>query len=85
MPKPKGKLTYRERFALTLAHRSVDRPPIDVGATDMTEIEGGPRRLAPLLGLPSAGDGAALDEAVLRSLDVDTPSKGNGRVQANCL
>jgi len=76
MPEAKGKLAYRERFALTLAHQSVDRPPMDMGATDMTEIEGGPRRLAPLLGLPSAGDGAALDETVLRCLDVDIRGVG---------
>ncbi|MBI5833672.1 MAG: methyltransferase [Armatimonadetes bacterium] len=63
-------LTHRERFALSLAHQPVDRPPLDLGATDMTEIEGGPRRLASLLGLPED------DEAVLRRLGVDMRGVG---------
>lgn len=62
---------YRERFRETLAHRSVDRPPMDLGATDMTEIEGAPRRLGPLLGLPDNGTPEDRDEAVLRALDID--------------
>ncbi|OGV65498.1 MAG: hypothetical protein A3K19_10450 [Lentisphaerae bacterium RIFOXYB12_FULL_65_16] len=43
---------YRERFACTLAHRDVDRPPMDLASTDMTQIDGQPRKLAPVLGLP---------------------------------
>ena len=66
---------YRERFDLTLKHRRPDRPPMDLGATDMTEIEGGPRRLAHALGL-SGGDGAGLDERVLRELDIDIRGVG---------
>lgn len=65
---------YRERFQLTLAHREVDRPPMDLGATDMTTMEGNPRRLAPLLGL--SGKGEALDEAVLKALDTDIRGVG---------
>ena len=42
----------------------------------MTEMEGGPRRLAPLLGLPAGCDGADLDEEVLRCLDVDIRGVG---------
>lgn len=42
----------------------------------MTGIEGGPRSLAPLLGLPSGGDPAALDEAVLVALDTDIRGVG---------
>lgn len=64
-------LPYRTRFELTLSHRPTDRVPIDLAATDMTDIEGGPRTLAPLLGIPGAADDEATDEAVLRALDVD--------------
>lgn len=65
-------LTYRERFARTLAHQPVDRPPMDLGATDMTTLSGGTRRLAPLLGLPSG----AGDEDVLSALDIDIRDVG---------
>jgi uroporphyrinogen decarboxylase len=71
-------MTYRERFGATLAHLPVDRPPMDLGATDMTEIEGGPRRLAHLMGVP--GDGPDPDEAVLQALDIDI--RGIGGVLA---
>jgi uroporphyrinogen decarboxylase len=43
---------------------------MDLGATDMTEIEGRPRRLAALLGV--ADD----DEAVFRALDIDVRGVG---------
>jgi uroporphyrinogen decarboxylase len=67
-------LTYRERFARTRAHQAVDRPPMDLGATDMTGVTGGPRRLAGVLGLdPLAADA---DEAVLQALDIDFRSVG---------
>jgi uroporphyrinogen decarboxylase len=69
-------LTYRERFQMTLDHRQVDRPPMDLGGTDMTDIDGGPRRLAPALGLAGGGDDAAQDEAVLQALDIDIRSVG---------
>ena len=65
---------YRERFALTLAHQPADRPPMDLGATDMTEIDGAPRRLAPLLGV--AAGAADPDEAVLQALDIDIRGVG---------
>ena len=69
--------TYRERFAATLAHRPVDRPPMDLASTDMTGIEGGPRALAPLLGLkPDGLPPEALDEAVLQALDTDIRGVG---------
>jgi uroporphyrinogen decarboxylase len=61
---------YRERFAETMARRQPDRPPMDLGATDMTGIEGGPRRLAPLLGAVATA-GSDPDEAVLQALDID--------------
>ncbi len=63
---------YRERFALTLAHRAVDRPPMDLGATDMTGIDGGAGSLAKILGLPAAADA----EAVLQTLDIDIRGVG---------
>jgi uroporphyrinogen decarboxylase len=70
-------LSYRERFALTLAHRSVDRPPMDLAATDMTGIEGGPRILAAQLGLRlDRLEPEAQDEAVLRALDTDIRDVG---------
>jgi uroporphyrinogen decarboxylase len=68
-------LSYRERFARTLNHAEVDRPPMDLGATDMTGIYGGPRRLAPLLGLGPLPEAEA-DEAVLQALDIDIRDVG---------
>ena len=67
---------YRERFELTLAHRDVDRPPMDLASTDMTQIEGGPRVLAPYLEIPARGSSADLDEAVLQALDTDIRGVG---------
>ena len=49
---------------------------MDLNATDMTTMEGNPRRLAGLLGLPTGGDGEALDEAVLQALDIDVRCVG---------
>ena len=72
-----AKSVYRERFARTIAHQSVDRPPMDLGSTDMTEMEGSPRRLAPLLGLPGGRSEAELDAAVLRALDTDIRGVGH--------
>jgi uroporphyrinogen decarboxylase len=68
--------TYRERFRNTLAHRTVDRPPMDLGSTDMTEIDGAPRRLAPLLGFPPNLPPGTCDEAVLQALDIDVRGVG---------
>jgi hypothetical protein len=44
----------------------------------MTEIDGGPRRLAPLLGIAPAGasTGSGVDEAVLQALDIDIRGVG---------
>ena len=69
-------LNFRERFALTLEHKDVDRPPMDLAGTDMTGIDGHPRRLAPALGLRSGPQGEELDEQVLRALDIDIRSVG---------
>jgi uroporphyrinogen decarboxylase len=66
----------RERFALTLDHRAVDRPPMDLDGTDMTGIDGGPRRLASLLGIPARGTPQETDEAVLVALDIDVRDVG---------
>ncbi len=80
------RLSYRERFALTMAHQQVDRPPMDLAATDMTEIEGGPRALAGALGLCVAGLGPARqDEAVLQALDIDFRSVGGVLTPASRL
>ena len=70
-------LGYRERFARTLAHQDVDRPPMDLNSTDMTGIDGGPRRLAPLLGIDgSRSSTEETDEAVLCALDTDIRGVG---------
>jgi uroporphyrinogen decarboxylase len=70
-------LPYRERFTLTLARREVDRPPMDLDATDMTGIDGGPARLAPALGLDVGGMTAEqARESVRRALDVDVRDVG---------
>ena len=66
----------RERFACTLAHRRPYRVPMDLGATDMTEIDGGPRRLAPHLGIAPRATDAETDEAVLQALDIDIRGVG---------
>jgi uroporphyrinogen decarboxylase len=45
---------------------------MDLDATDMTGIDGGPRRLAPMLGITrDRATDVELDEAVLQTLDVD--------------
>lgn len=45
---------------------------MDLAATDMTAISGGPRRLADALGLsPARSSAAELDERVLQALDID--------------
>ncbi len=80
-----SELTYRERFARALAHQAVDRPPMDLGSTDMTEIDGGPRMLAPLLGLDAGMPTADLDEAVLQALDTDIRGVGHVLTPANDL
>jgi len=69
-------LSPRERFALALAHRDVDRPPMDLDSTDMTGIDGGPRRLAPELGIRPGASEAETDEAVLRALETDIRGVG---------
>jgi uroporphyrinogen decarboxylase len=78
-------LSYRQRFAATLAHQQTDRPPMDLGSTDLTEIEGNPRVLARLLGLPANLAAEDADEAVLRALDTDIRGVGGILVPANTL
>jgi uroporphyrinogen decarboxylase len=78
-------MTYRERFAATLAHQEVDRPPMDLASTDMTEIEGGPRVLAAALGLAADRPPEALDEAVLCALDTDIRGVGGILTPADSL
>ena len=68
-------LTYRERFARTLAHQAVDRPPMDLGATDMTYMVNGTASLAPYLSIESQ-ENMTLEEAVMRALDVDIRGVG---------
>lgn len=67
---------YRERFRTTMARHQPDRPPMDLAATDMTEMEGGPRRLLPLLGIEAKGDAKERDELALRALDIDIRGVG---------
>jgi hypothetical protein len=66
----------RERFACTLAHKAPDRMPMDLASTDMTGIDGGLRRLAPLLGIKPAALDSDTDEAVLQALDIDLRGVG---------
>ena len=66
----------RERFACALAHKMPDRVPMDLDSTDMTGIDGGSRRLAPLLGIKPCASGAETDEAVLQALDTDIRGVG---------
>ena len=49
---------------------------MDLASTDMTEIDGGPRRLAGLLGISTDGDPVAADENVLQALDIDIRGVG---------
>jgi len=70
-------LGYRERFQRTLARQEVDRPPMDLGSTDMTEIDGGPVRLAPLLGIHvTRANETEINEAVFQALDTDIRGVG---------
>lgn len=63
-------LTSRERFALTMAHRSPDRPPIDIGATSLTGMHPAlAQRLRELLSLPD-------HEAILRWAGTDFRAVG---------
>jgi uroporphyrinogen decarboxylase len=49
---------------------------MDLASTDMTEIDGGPRRLAQALGIKPAASDTETDEAVLRALDTDIRGVG---------
>ena len=66
---------YRERFALTLAHRPVDRAPIDLGGTPQTTTTGPEleRRLATHLGLagPAPSRYACFDARLVERFDAD--------------
>lgn len=75
MTPPDKSSIYRERYALTLEHRAVDRCPMDLGGTPQTTVETqeGIRKLAEHLGLsgsaPSHYD--KFDERILDHLDID--------------
>ena len=77
----KNNSVYRERFALTLAHQSVDRCPIDLGGTPQATIEDEQsiRRLAAFLGF--TGDPPAdfdrFDRRILEHFDIDFRRVGN--------
>jgi uroporphyrinogen decarboxylase len=81
----KNGLTYRERFARTIAHLNVDRPPMELGSSDLTEIEGQPQRLASELGISELMTPAETNEAVLRALDTDIRGVGGILTPANDL
>lgn len=74
----------RERFAATLAHQPPDRPPMDLGSTDMTEMVGGLQRLAPALGLMDSG-GEVPDERILQALGIDIRGIGGILVPQSAL
>ncbi len=64
-------MTSRERFACTMAHRTPDRVPFDIGGTSLTGMR--PRckqRLCEQLGFPSAPD-AIDDERLLQWAGTD--------------
>jgi uroporphyrinogen decarboxylase len=66
---------YRERFALTLAHRPVDRCPIDLGGTPQSTVEDAEtiRALAAHLDKPgnAPNDYDKFDRRILERFDVD--------------
>lgn len=66
---------YRERFALTFAHKPVDRCPIDLGGTPQSTIEGptGQQALAEYLGFtgPAPADYLTFDRRILEHFDID--------------
>lgn len=66
-------MTYRERFERTVAHQSVDRPPFDLDATPMSQIQSPPlaEQLRQALGISGPAAGEGLDERVLQALDID--------------
>ncbi len=73
-PGPAQNLTPRQRFARIMAHQEADRIPLDQGGTSLTSIDAGvAARLAELLGFQKDAQsaGPALDERLLRALDVD--------------
>lgn len=65
---------YRERFARTLAHREVDRPPLDLAGTSLTSMHPvAASRLTEYLGFsgPPSGRYTKFDERILRYFDID--------------
>lgn len=65
---------YRERFARTLAHEQVDRPPLDLAGTALTAMHPmAATGLAEYLGFSGAPTGryTKFDERVLKYFDVD--------------
>lgn len=67
-------MTYRERFACTLAHQPVDRCPIDLGGTPQSTVDHQPLIEAIATALDLRGERppyAPFDERILRHFDVD--------------
>jgi len=67
-------MTYRERFAATIAHQPVDRCPIDLGATPQSSVDHLPlvEALAVYLGIPTEPPVySRVDARILRQFDVD--------------
>lgn len=72
-------MTSRERFAATMRHQPVDRPPIDIASTSLTSMSGGCQQaLRRRLGLTSRGQLANnnVDEAILEWAGTDFRSVG---------
>ncbi len=70
----KAQMSYRERFACTLAHMPVDRCPIDLGGTPQSTVDHLPliEALAAHLGLQGERPPyAPFDERILRHFDID--------------
>ncbi len=78
MTKPSS--LYRERFALTLDHKGVDRCPLDLGGTPQSTVEDEEvmRRLAAHLGLtgPAPADYDKFDRRILERFDIDLRRAG---------
>ena len=65
---------YRERFAKTIAHEQVDRPPIDLAGTSLTSMHPvAEAKLADYLGFtgPPSEEYTKFDERILRYFDID--------------
>lgn len=72
---------YRERFADTLAHKPVDRCPIDLGGTPQSSFndQEGVEKMAAFLGFdgPAPDDYDKMDRRILEHWDIDFRRCGN--------